>query len=363
MSGLDLVLDAFRGWAPAYRGGSRRLALVPHPFRRASTKGVIGLPTVVFLVSLMLLCLFVNTQIIEIEKSTYKAHAWNSPATDGPRNADDRRRRSRHRLLPRGQPLLRRWSSAATRVDLTANRIDHPDRLARLEVEDVTVKDAKSKQVTLADAAGKPLAALIVGKQNSTFDLNGLRGLYVRKPGDPQSWLAEGGVEVPAAAVDLVDRNVVDVPPDTIQRVHFEAAGAPPMNVSKADKAAPDFALEPLPEGRAADPEAVKRLAQAFAAVTLDDVRADKNADKAVKAGTVEAVTFDGLTLKAELLSLDGGTWLRLHADASGSEAAIAEAKTINERTAGWLFKLPQFKAVLLQPRIDDYLKKQDSQS
>ena len=34
MSGLDLVLDAFRGWAPALCRRSRRLALLPHPFRR-----------------------------------------------------------------------------------------------------------------------------------------------------------------------------------------------------------------------------------------------------------------------------------------------------------------------------------------
>jgi len=258
---------------------------------------------------------------------------------------------------------VRKLVAGLADLRLLEAKTDHPDRLARLEVEDVTAKDAKSKQVTLADAAGKPIAALIVGKPNTTFDLNGLHGVYVRRPGDPQSWLAEGAVQVPAAAVDLVDRNVVDVSPDEVQRVQFEPAGVPAMNVSKADKAALEFALDPLPAGRTADPEAVKRLAQAFAAVTLDDVRADKDMDKAVKAGAVEAVTFDGLTLKAELLTLDGGTWLRLHADANGNEAAIAEAKTINGRTAGWLFKLPQFKAVLLQPRIDEYLKKQDAQS
>ena len=68
MSGLDLVLDAFRGWAPAYLGDLvASLSFLTH--FESVTKGVIGLPTIVFLVSLMLLCLFVNTQIIEIEKS------------------------------------------------------------------------------------------------------------------------------------------------------------------------------------------------------------------------------------------------------------------------------------------------------
>jgi len=68
MSGLDLVLDAFRAWAPAYLVDLiASLSFLTH--FGSVAKGVIGLPTVVFLVSLMLLCLFINTQIIEIEKA------------------------------------------------------------------------------------------------------------------------------------------------------------------------------------------------------------------------------------------------------------------------------------------------------
>jgi hypothetical protein len=242
-------------------------------------------------------------------------------------------------------------------------KTDQPERLARLEVEEVTAKDAKSKQVTLAGADGKPLASLILGKQNYTFDLNGLRGLYVRKPGEPQAWLAEGAVDLPTRTTEWVDRSIVDLAADKIERLHFAPAAAGEVTVSKADKTATEFTLEPVPEGRSADPDAVQRLTQAFAAVTLDDVRADKNTDKAVKAGTAEAATFDGLTLTAELLALDGGTWLRLAASAPEGSAAASEAKAINDRVAGWLYKLPQYKAGLLQPKIDDYLRKPDGQS
>ena len=258
---------------------------------------------------------------------------------------------------------LRQLVAGLADLRLLEAKTDQADRLARLEVEDIAAKDAKSKQVTLAGADGKPLADLIVGKQNYTSDFNGLRGVYVRKPGEAQAWLAQGSVDVPTTAIDWIDRTVVDVGEDKIQRLQFEPTGAPAVTVSKADKAAPDYALAPLPEGKSADPDAVKRLTQVFAAVSLDDVRADKNADKAVRAGTAEASTFDGLTLKAELLAMDGGTWLRLKASAADGSAAAADAKTINNRAAGWLFKLPQFKAALLQPKIEDFLKKSDGQS
>lgn len=253
---------------------------------------------------------------------------------------------------------LRQLVAGLADLRLLEAKTDQADRYARLEVEDVTAKDAKSKQVTLAGADGKTLADLIVGKANYTSDLNGLRGIYVRKPGNAQSWLAQGSVEPPTAAVDWVDRVVVDLGADKMQRLQFEPAGSPALTVSKADKSAADFTLAPLPEGKGADADALKRLTEAFAAVDLDDVRADKNADKAVKAGAVEAATFDGLTLKAELLAMDGGTWMRLTATAPDGSAAADEAKTISARVNGWLFKLPQFKAALLQPKIDDYLKK-----
>jgi hypothetical protein len=258
---------------------------------------------------------------------------------------------------------VRKLVAGLADLRLLEAKTDQPERLARLEVEDVAAKDSKSKQVTLAGGDGKPLAALILGKPNATVDLNGLSGVYVRKPGEPQAWLAEGAVEVPIKTTEWVDRTVVDLAAEKVQRLHFAPVAAGEVTVAKADKAAAEFNLEPLPEGRSADPEAVQRLTQAFAAVTLDDVRADKDTDKAVKAGTAEAATFDGLTLKAELLALDGGTWLRLTASAAEGSTAAAEAKAINDRVAGWLYKLPQYKAGLLQPKIDDYLKKPDGQS
>jgi len=60
--------------------------------------------------------------------------------------------------------------------------------------------------------------------------------------------------------------------------------------------------------------------------------------------------------LKAELLALTAHLAAAQGVGADGS--APPEAKTINDRVAGWLFKLPQFKASLLQPKIDDFLKK-----
>src|SRR5262249_12757769 len=181
---------------------------------------------------------------------------------------------------------LRRLVAGLADLRLLEAKTRRPERYARLEGEDVGAKDARSKEGSLAGANGKPLADLIVGKENYPADLNGLHGIYVRKPGNAQAWLAQGSVELPTAAIDWLDRTVVDVGEDRMQHLDFEPAGALAVTVSKADKAAADYALTPLPEGKSADSDAVKRLTEVFTAVSLDDVRADKNTDKAVKAGT-----------------------------------------------------------------------------
>jgi len=249
---------------------------------------------------------------------------------------------------------LRRLVAGLADLRLLEPKTDRPERHARLEVEDVTVKDAKSRKVTLLGADDKPLAALILGKANRTVDLNGLTGVYVRMPDEPLAWLAEGAVEVPTAAVDWVDRAVVDLPAEKLQSLRFAPVAAEAVTLTRD---AAGFTLAPIPEGGSADPDAVQRLAAAFAGIMLDDVRADKDTDKAVKAGVAEAVTADGLTVTAELLALDGGTWMRLAAAAAEGSAAAGEAQAINGRVAGWLYKLPQFKAGLLQPKVEDYLK------
>ena len=64
MSGLDLVLNLFQGWAPQYvvdLVGS--FSLLTH--FNAIAQGVLDLPAIVFFVALMLLFLFVNRQVVE----------------------------------------------------------------------------------------------------------------------------------------------------------------------------------------------------------------------------------------------------------------------------------------------------------
>ncbi|MDR3494981.1 MAG: ABC-2 transporter permease [Ancalomicrobiaceae bacterium] len=68
MAGLNLVLGALSGWAPAFVVEiARSLSFLDH-FQRI-TLGVLEAPTVFFFVSLIVLCLVVNTLLVDLKKT------------------------------------------------------------------------------------------------------------------------------------------------------------------------------------------------------------------------------------------------------------------------------------------------------
>ena len=82
---------------------------------------------------------------------------------------------------------------------------------SKLQVENVTEKEAKSKLLTVKDKSGKTLAALIVGKETSEIAGASDVGRYIRKPGETLSWLAEGRLELPDAVKDWVSPQFLNV--------------------------------------------------------------------------------------------------------------------------------------------------------
>ena len=70
-----------------------------------------------------------------------------------------------------------------------------PERYNRLEVEDPTSKNARSRQISLIDKDGKEIGSVVLGKKQYNIGSQG-NNTYVRLQDDPQVWLAAGEVVV-----------------------------------------------------------------------------------------------------------------------------------------------------------------------
>lgn len=231
-----------------------------------------------------------------------------------------------------------------------------PELYPRLEVEDAGKKGAKSTLITVADRKGSMLGEVIAGKRRDDQLGSGTDGIYVRKPGDAQSWLASGTLDVSGETVKWLDRQFIDLPEKRVKQAVQTQPDGTSITIRR-DKPEDKLTLAELPAGKKLKSDGVlDEPAAALAGLELTDVRPAKGFDFP-KTGVAKAeyTTFDGLTVTVELIEKDGTNWLKLRAAGSGD--AAKKAAEINARTGGWVYAVAAYKASALRTKLADLVE------
>ncbi|MEJ0087636.1 MAG: DUF4340 domain-containing protein [Pseudomonadota bacterium] len=161
-----------------------------------------------------------------------------------------------------------------------------PANYAKLGVEK---PDSPTASSTLLEVvAGKKTWSLIVGKGAEG------RAIYVRKPDDAASALAEPAVTADPDQKRWLDRAIIDLPGADVHDISVKPAAGPAYLLTRARRGDADLALSPIPKGRtAASAMSIDGQAEALVALNFDDVRV---LPAAPPAATDRATyrTFDG---------------------------------------------------------------------
>ncbi len=233
------------------------------------------------------------------------------------------------------------------------------EKYAKLELRDIgapvtnkgTDKGVKSKRVKLFDAAGTVVADLIVGKRRDTLAGTTGGGLYVRKPGDQQTWLAAGDANFSGTLENWLERKIVDIKGARVQTVVIRHPDGETVKVSKAAEKTKDFTLDTLPEGKKVIIQFdLNAIGKALADLQLDDVKKDTGGFDGDTATATEVLTFDGLFVQVRIIKRDGANWIRL-------EATGDKANGITARTKGWVYKISDYAASTLTKRTKDLVE------
>ena len=217
--------------------------------------------------------------------------------------------------------------------------------------------------IEVSDEKGHRLASLIVGKSEDIGDPSGSTGLFVRKPGEEQSWLAKSVVTPSASIGAWMNKAVVNVDRTRIEEADFRPAGAAAFTLAKAKQSDIDFTLTAIPRGReAGDPGALDAAAGALADFSFDDVRSTSAFDFDHDASRLVTKSFDGLIVSVDVVKQGNDFWARLFADAApGNPDAEKEANEINAHAAGWAFRLPAYVGAEFMTAQDSLLKPADA--
>jgi Domain of unknown function (DUF4340) len=228
------------------------------------------------------------------------------------------------------------------------------DLYPRLEVDDPG--KGKSTLVTLKGKSGAALTEMIIGKRRYDRLGAGNDGVYIRKPGDPQAWLARGSLEFSDQLSSWLDRRILDLPEKRIAKVTLTQPDGTRLVISRptADAA---FIVEDAPDDAKFKSEtATRQPAMALETLDLDDVKpaADMPAPER-DVFTASFVTFDGLTVDVRLFDRDDMHWIAVSATGTGS--AEAEAKEIDGKVGHWIYAVPSYKAAALKTKLSDLLE------
>lgn len=252
-----------------------------------------------------------------------------------------------------------------------------PSLFADLQLESLKAPNAKSVLVTLKGADGKDIAATYVGKTEFARGGTNNDGVFVRPAKQNQTWLAKGTLGLDQGAVNWVDKSIIDVPHERVEKVVVTQPDGATLTVSRDKVSDAHFTLADVPKGKKVKSDwDVDQLAAPLENLELDDVRpaADVPPPADGKLGTAEITTFDGLVVHLDLLPKDKDTWVSVQASYAApattpSDADMKAGKlekpaevqkevaALNAKTKGWVYKVPDWKLDNLRKKTADLVE------
>jgi hypothetical protein len=270
-----------------------------------------------------------------------------------------------HQSYPADWARLRKLLFGLAQAQVIELKTSNPDYYDRLGLKDVS--DPSSTAVLVEIGEGDSMTRILLGSI-----AQGREGQYVRFPDDGQAMLIDRSVEASNQAADWLLRDVIDLAEAEVVDVTITQPDGETVHVSRASADVTDFTLDDIPKGREVESSwAVNALGGSLAAVLLEEVAPVDQVDWS-NATRLRVLTADGVEARAEVVTVDGKSWLKLEAfpypeqktepvEGATTDTAVADQlkriEGINLRVRGWAYSIPEFKAELMSKRKDNLLK------
>jgi hypothetical protein len=266
------------------------------------------------------------------------------------RDAEGRWRIEERGGYPARAERVRELLVGLAELRLTEPRTANPELFSRLGLEDPLQPGASGVLLRVGDAAGISIAELVIGRRRLRTSGNLPESAYVRRPTENQSWLAEGRIPADHDPELWLPREIAHLPRERFREAHITRADER-FTIRRGGDPDGELSLDPLPEGRQADPERLLAVARAFEVLTLTDVRAEAEV-RGEPAGEARFLFTDGLTIHLRLLREGEALWLLPRAEGEGEEAA-----TLQARWRGFAYRIGAWQQEAFAPDLASLLR------
>ncbi|MEM8987918.1 MAG: DUF4340 domain-containing protein [Pseudomonadota bacterium] len=206
--------------------------------------------------------------------------------------------------------------------------------------------------IAVLDAQDRTIADILIGERAGAqrFSADSLTPkTYVRRPGDDQTYLAEGRLSAPRALEDWLALDILNIERKDIAAVDVSPAAGPAYRLARTSAEEDVLTLADMPEGRELSyPSAGNRIAFAIANLDVTDVMLR---DQLPSAGQSEITytLFGGAKITVTPFKLEDDSYVVLSAE--GPDAAA-----INAKAEGWAFGTPIFAYSAFETKLEDLL-------
>jgi len=245
-------------------------------------------------------------------------------------------------------------------MELLDAKTAKPSRFKDLQLSDPSGVESKAQQVRLTDANGNVIADLIVGRANYFLPETTTGGMYIRRPGEDQTWLARGLVDIGVEPRDWLIREIIDIKPEQIARVDVTFPDGMQQAVVPAPDATGGFAYENMPDGfKLSSPYAPRNVAAVLGSFVLNNVTPSVDID--LDPSRAYVATFKitgGMQVVTRMWAKGGQHYMRIQAEAAPPSAAATLAVEINARTDGWTYIIPDYQYEQISKKLADVIEK-----
>ena len=218
-----------------------------------------------------------------------------------------------------------------------------PERYQVLGIETPDAADSAGVAITLA---GDDFAVALIVGNTAQSDYR-----YVRIADQAQGLLIDRNPDIPASASGWLLPDIVNIDAANVRAVTITHPDGEAIHLAKESAEDDAYAVNDIPAGRDLSyPGVANGIAGVLSDLKLEDVRKSEPGERTA---TAKFETFDGLQLSIPSYKTADGTWIALVADGGVDDQAAA----INERVAGWQYRIADYKANLLMRRWEDILK------
>ena len=214
----------------------------------------------------------------------------------------------------------------------------NPELYERLGLQDSNQEGSLSKTVTVNTADNAEVAKLVVGNQKPAKGNPRMSDIYVRKPGDPQTWLVIGNMPLETVPGEWLDKEVTALTTKRVRQVIVTHPNGDTLHLSKTKPENLDFLMNSIPAGfKITSQFNVNNVVGTLVQLELEDVKPQTEIEFSEKTG-VSAVleTFDGLRLHLHTAKQNETVFAKISAefDANLIQTSEADPKPIDTKKA-----------------------------